>query len=158
MDGLFYIKDQHIGENHLSGGSQKKRQEFGKGGIEMSKEFNVGPRKPTIRYSKQMKQFLSYLYQVGEKDVHFGFKTLDTFDRARKGETLTRHRSFDYSQTTFSLQRMGKTLTERGLVVRGRTPRGYAYNLTSKGRALIQKEKLENFFSFEWKEKGEWEI
>ena len=68
-----------------------------RGEIEMNESLNVGTKKPTIRYSKQMKQFLSYLHQIEERNVNFAFKTLDTFGRARKGETLRRNRFFDYA-------------------------------------------------------------
>ena len=105
----------------------------------MSKSLNVGPQKPTIRYSKQMKEFLSFLWQHRRTRM-----CLKKFTIAKEGE----YRELRLTYPEWSLQRMAKKLFDRGLICRtnSRWTHGHRYGLTEEGEKLVRERKLENYF------------
>ena len=109
--------------------------------MEENKDLNVCPEKHTrrrgqpVRYSKQMKDFLTYLENGSEGHTVADFVYV---------QSMTRNGYMFYSSrsqfTSFSLYRMTTFLVKRGDIERqNRCKRGYVFYLTTKGKELVKK-------------------
>jgi len=100
-----------------------------------------GKKEPTLRLSKQMRRFLSFLDESYPRKKSLEDFRLWEIGKLEKVETLKEPNPSKHVR--WGLQRMARRLFDRELVWRKRTNRGYEYYLSVKGQDLVRKRKLE---------------